>query len=146
MHMLVSWRSAASLVLWVAAGAVVSAAVRACSQTAYPAPFCTHTASISTSPQACNAAVSRRIHLTRTQAARLLRLKTRWRLRTLPLPRASPLLGNLPAIVSTPGGFTGWRDAMYKVYGKVYQVRRSTTCLLTLHTLKWLKPPNDDDS
>ncbi len=60
---------------------------------------------------------------TALQAFRLLRLGTRWRLRALPGPPALPILGNLPAVLRTPGGLTAYRDAMFKAYGYVYQVR-----------------------
>lgn len=138
MSTLITWRSATSILVCVAAGAVVSRAHAPSRHLAHPTELLMPAGPAQGGPpcQLCSPdcpagcallrirdRAHRRIHRTCPQAARLLRLKTRWRLRTLPGPRASPLLGNLPAIVSMKGGYIAWRDAMFRVYGKVYKVR-----------------------
>ncbi len=58
-----------------------------------------------------------------TQTLKLLRLSDAWRLRTIPGPLAVPVLGIIPDIFLTDGGFTAWRDKSKDTWGSVYKVR-----------------------
>ncbi len=75
------------------------------------------------------------------QTIKLLRLGERWRLRTLSGPFALPILGNLPSIIATAGGFTAWRNRVFAKYGRIYKVGtpRASAALLLARSVQGLK-------